>query len=281
MKRWILADNFKDDMVDGMEEVPYFLLYKEYLNSISNLWTYMEDGFMKRFLALLMVFFLTIPMFISAQENKNKKESSLESQVIKDKSKELDRQIVELYKSIEEVIEASNLMSPDGVKLLPYQTDIYYGPNKDKPEYLELIKHVYIKEGLFSGNLIGYEEKTLRLYSNGKTINKMETQIRTRDFKAQCEEVILVVDASPSSDNKDNVTVTHTRNGRKILDQKKLGEILNNVELPITNEIKAEFMIPTLITLHKNLLFITESNLKSSKDVDINAADFLKKSTFY
>ena len=260
---------------------------------------------MKRLLVLLVIFFLAIPIFISAQE---KKERSLTSQIIEDKSKALDKQILGLYKTIEEIISNSDIMNPEGIKYLPYQTDVYYGivtgsgssgtevkyiikkkddkkddknKNEEKPQFIELIKHVYIKEGIFSGNLIGYEEKTLRIYSDGKTINKMETIIRTRNFVAQSEEVLTVVDSSPSSENKDDIIVTHTKNERTILDKKKLGEILNNVDLPIKNEIKAEFMVPTLIALHKNLLFITESNLKSSKDVDMNAADFLKKSTFY
>ena len=232
---------------------------------------------MKRFLVLLIAFFLTIPVFISAQQNQDK----LNSQVIDDKSKELDRQILELYKSIEQVIANSNIMSHEGVKYLPYQTDIFYGPDKDKPEYLELIKHIYIKEGIFSGKLVGYEEKTLRIYSDGKTINKLETIIKIRDFRLQSEEILSVMDPSPNSESKDDIILNHTRNGRKIVDQKKLGEILNNVDLPIKNEIKEEFMIPNLVTLHKNLLFITEANLKDSKDVDQNVADFLKKSTYY
>jgi hypothetical protein len=232
---------------------------------------------MRRLLALFITFFLIIPIFISAQQNQDK----LNSKVIDDKSKSLDKEILDLYKMIENVIANSNLMSPDGVKLLPYQTDIIYGPDKDKPEYLELIKHIYIKAGLLSGKLVGFEEKTLRIYSDGKTINKMETIIKVRNFQGQTEEILSVVDPSPGSESKDNIILTHERNGKKIVDQKKLGEILNNIDLPIKNEIKAEFMIPTLVTLHKNLLFITEANLKSSKDVDANVADFLKKSTFY
>ena len=253
---------------------------------------------MKRFLTLLIVFFLAIPIFISAQENKDK-QAGLNSQLIEKQSKALDDQILELYKHIEEVISSSNLMSPEGIKYLPYQTDVFYGTgnspdikyistkkddkeqNKEKPQFIELVKHIYIKEGVFSGNLIGYEEKTLRLYSDGKKLDKMETIVRTRNFRTQTEEIITVVDSSPTSGNKDDITVTHTKNTRKILDKKKLGEILNNIDLPIKNEIKSDFMIPNLVALHKNLLFITESNLKSSKDVDMNAADYLKKSTYY
>jgi len=233
---------------------------------------------MKRFLALSITFFLIMPVFIFAQSGK---QDALNSQQINDKSKELDKQILTLYKSIEEVIATSNMMSYEGVKYLPYQTDIVYGPDKNKPQYVELIKHIYVKEGLFSGKLIGYEEKTLRIYSDGKTINKMETIIKTRNFYGQTEEILSVVDSSPKSESKDDILISHSLNGRKIVDQKKLGEILNNMDFPIKNEIKAEFMIPNLVTLHKNLLFITEANVKSSKDVDMNVADFLKKSTYY
>ena len=232
---------------------------------------------MKKFLALLITSFLIIPVFISAQQNQSK----LNSKVIEDKSKSLDKEILELYKMIEGVVATSNIMSPDGVKYLPYQTDIIYGPDPKKPEYFELIKHIYIKAGIFSGRLVGYEERTLRIYSNGKNISKMETIIKIRNFQTQSEEILTVVDPSPGTESKDNILISHKRNGRDIVVDKKLGEILNNIDLPIGNEIKAEFMIPTLVTLHKNLLFITEANLKSSKDIDANVADFLKKSTFY
>jgi hypothetical protein len=238
-----------------------------------------HGGFMKRFIVLLITFFLIVPVFISAQEGK--KNDALNSKLIDDNGKALDKQILELYQMIEKVVASSNIMSYEGVKYLPYQTDIAYGPDRDKPQYVELVKHIYIKEGLFGGKMVGYEEKTLRLYSDGKTINKMETIIRVRNFRTQSEEILSVVDPSPNSESKDNITITHTRNGKKIVEDKKLGEILNNIDLPIGNEIKAEFLIPNLVTLHKNLLFITEANTKSSKDVDMNVADFLKKSTYY
>jgi len=239
---------------------------------------------MRRFSALLITFFLVIPVFISAQQRQDK----LNSQLIDEKGKALDKEIIDLYKLVEGVIANSDIMSPDGVKFLPYQTDIIYGPDYDpkkkdnkKPEYFELIKHIYIRAGIFSGRLVGYEEKTLRIYSNGKTINKMEAIIKVRNFQEQSEEILTVVDSSPTSGSKDNIILTHVRNGRTVVDKKKLGDILNNIDLPIANEIKSDFMIPTLVTLYKNILFITEVNLKNSKDVDANVADFLKKSTFY
>ena len=232
---------------------------------------------MRRLSALLISFFLIIPVFISAQQNKDK----LNSQLIDERSKALNKEIVELYKMIEAVIADSNILSPDGVKVLPFQTDIIYGPNSDKPEYFELIKHIYIRTGTFSGVPVGYEERTLRLYTDGKTLKKMETTVIVRNFRAQTEEILTFFDPNPGSESKDDIIISHKFNGRKIVEGKKLGEILNNIDLPIQNEIKAEFMIPTLVSLHKNLLFITESNLKSSKDIDANISDSLRKSALY
>ena len=232
---------------------------------------------MKRLSAILITFFLIIPVFISAQQ----KEDKFRSQIIDNKSKDLDRQILDLYKNIERVIANSDIMSPEGVKYLPYQTDIFYGPNKDKPEYLELVKHMYIKESFQNRNLIGYEEKVLRIYTNGKTVSKLETIIKIRNFRLQSEEILTVVDPSPGSESKDNIVLDHVRNGKKIVDQKKLGEIINNIDIPIKNEIKAEFMIPHLVSLYRNLVFITEANLMDATGADMNMSDFLIRSTNY
>lgn len=239
---------------------------------------------MKKILASLLV--LIIPILLAAQdakdvkENKDKKET-LTSKLIEEKGQAFDKQILELNKSIQDVVGNANLMSGKGIRTLPYQTEIHYGPDKENPKYVELVKHVYIRNGMFSTTPVGFEEKVLRIYSDGKTISQMETIIRKKNFKSQDEEIVTVMDPSPTSENTDDVIITHELNRRKIIDQKKLGTVLNNIDAPIKNEIKSEFVIPNLTILHKNLLFITESNIKSAKDVDANAAEFLKRSTLY
>ena len=239
---------------------------------------------MKKILAALLILFLIAPILLRAQdarENKGNKESSLSSQAIQEKGETFDKQILSLNKSIQDVIAKANLMSASGIRTLPYQTDISYGPDKENPKYVQLVKHVYIKDGLFSNTLLGFEEKVLRMYSDGKTINQIETIIRTKNFSSQSEEIVSVLDPSPSTENTDDVVISHSLNGRKLIEQKKIGDISNSVDSPIRNEIKSEFMIPNLTILHKNLLFITESNIKGSKDVDMNASEFLKRSTLY
>jgi len=239
---------------------------------------------MKKSLAGLLVLFLIIPIFLTAQdvnENKDKKENTLTSKAIEEKGQAFDKQILELSKSIQKVVAEGNLMSAAGIKTLPYQTEINYGPEKENPKYMQIVKHIYIKDGLFTNTLIGFEEKILRIYSDGKTVSQIETIITTKNFKSEDEEVVTVLDPSPSTEGSDDMILTHTLNGKKIINQRKLGDILNNVDSPVRNGIKAEFIIPNLTILHKNLLFISESNIKSSKDTDTNVSEFLKKSTLY
>jgi len=239
---------------------------------------------MKKQLSVIISLFLIIPIILTAQESKNskdQKEISLSAKSITEKGQGFDRQILDLNKEIQDVVANANLMSATGIRTLPYQTDIDYGPDKNSPKYMQLVKHIYIKDGLFSNALLGFEEKILRIYSDGKTVNQIETIIRTKNFSSQNEEVVSVLDPSPNTENTDDVVISHTLNGRKIIDQKKIGEISNDVDSPIRNEIKSEFMIPNLTILHKNLLFITETNIKGSKDTDSNVSEFLKRSTLY
>jgi hypothetical protein len=142
---------------------------------------------------------------------------------------------------------------------------------------VELIKHIYIRDGLFSSTPVGLEEKILRIYTNGNTITKLETIIQTKNFKTQEVENVTVTDPSPMTESTDDVTFTHSYNGRKVIDQKKLADVKNTTDLPLRNEIKIQFMIPNLTILYNNLLLIVESNKKEYKDLDIKMTDFLKK----
>jgi len=238
---------------------------------------------MKKILAALVVLFLIIPILLTAQETRDKKDSTstLSSKAIEEKGQSFDKQILELNKRIQDVVANEKMMTSSDIRTLPYQTEIIYGPDEKNPKYVQIVRHIYIKDGLFSTVLIGYEEKTLRIYSDGKTVSQVETIIKTKNFESQDQEVLIVLDTSPATESTDDIQITHSLNGRKLLEQKKLGDILNNTDTPIRNEIKSDFIIPNLTILHENLLFITESNKKDAKDADVDAAEFLKKSTSY
>lgn len=218
---------------------------------------------------------ILMPVLIFAQEER------LISQRIEDQGKSYDRQILELYNTIQKLISDNNFMNTRNYKTLPYQTEMNFGPDSKNPQYVELVKHVYIRDGLFSSTPVGLEEKILRIYTDGKTISKLETIIQTKNFKTQEVENVTVTDPSPMTESTDDVVFTHSYNGKKVIEQKKLADVKNTVDLPLRNEIKIQFMIPNLTILYNNLLLIIESNKKDYKDLDLKMTDFLKKAIQY
>ena len=230
---------------------------------------------MKKRLITAVAMIIIMPIFVTAEDGK------LPTKVIEELGQSFDKQIAELNKSVQNVMVDANLMSASGIKTLPYQTDIAYGPDETNPKYLQITKHIYIKKGMFSNTLIGLEEKILRIYCDGKTVSQIDTIIRTKNFLSQEEEIVSVSDPTPATDNTDDMILSHTYNKRKLVEQKKLGEVINTADAPMRNVIKSEFVIPSLSILHKNLLFITASNIKGTTEIDQNMAEFLKKSTLY
>ncbi len=230
---------------------------------------------MKKTFIAFMIALLIAPVMLFSQEDK------LVSQRIDEQGRSYDRQILELYNSIQKVIADNKFMENRGFKTLPYQTEINYGPDKNNPQYVELIKHIYVRDGLFSSKPVGLEEKILRIYTDGKTISKLETIIQTKNFKTQEVESVIVTDPSPSTETTDDVVFTHKYNGKTVIDQKKLADVKNTIVLPLRNEIKIQFMIPNLTILYNNLFFISESYKEENKDTDTKMSEFIKRAIQY
>lgn len=230
---------------------------------------------MKKTVIAAIITMLLAPVILFSQNGKQV-EQRLEEQ-----GRSYDRQILELYNSIQKVIADNKLMENKGIKTLPYQTEINFGPDKNNPQYVELIKHIYVRDGLFSSKPIGLEEKILRIYTDGKTISKLETIIQTKNFKTQEVESVVVTDPSPSSEATDDVVFTHKHNGKTVIEQKKLADVKNTVILPLRNEIKIQFMIPNLNILYNNIFFIAESYKEENKSTDTKMSEFIRKAIQY
>lgn len=230
---------------------------------------------MKKILITVIIAMFIAPVMLFSQDDKQV------SQRIEEQGRSYDRQILELYNSIQRVISDNKFMENRSFKTLPYQTDINFGPDKNNPQYVELIKHVYLRDGLFSSKPIGLEEKILRIYTDGKTVSKLETIIQTKNFKTQEVESVIVTDPSPASETTDDVVFTHKYNGKTVIEQKKLADVKNTVTLPLRNEIKIQFMIPNLTILYNNIFFITESYKDENKSTDSKMSEFIKKAIQY
>jgi hypothetical protein len=223
--------------------------------------------------AIIAMFITPVMLFSQADKDADPR--------LEEQGKSYDRQILELYNSIQRVIAENKLMENKGIKTLPYQTEINFGPDKNNPQYVELVKHIYIRDGLFSSKPVGLEEKMLRIYTDGKTISKLETTIRTKNFKTQEVESVVVTDPSPNSEATDDVVFTHKHNGKTVIEQKKLSDVKNTVTLPLRNEIKIQFMIPNLTILYNNIFFIAESYKEENKSTDTKMSEFIRRAIQY
>ncbi|MFA5519088.1 MAG: hypothetical protein WDA74_07535 [Spirochaetota bacterium] len=230
---------------------------------------------MKRIIVFILMIFFAGQIFITAQENR------LVSEQLDNQGKVYDRQILELNSSIQKKISETGILTNENIKVLPYQTQFRVGPDREKPQYLEIIKHTYIRSSQFGRDYIGVEEKTLRIHTDGNNVSKVETIVLTKNYNSLEEEIVTVVDPSPMTEDTDDITFTHEVNKKKLVEEKKLGDIKNTLAQPLRNEIKMQFIVPNLSILLNSIVFISEASQKGFGDSDDIMLDFLKKSTLY
>jgi hypothetical protein len=107
------------------------------------------------------------------------------------------------------------------------------------------------------------------------------TIVRKRNIRTLDEEVVTIVDPSPTTEGTDDIVLTHQHNKRILVNEKKLVDVENTMDGPIRNNIKIQFIIPNLASLNNMLVFISEVNSKDSKDVDRKMTEFLSKAAMY
>lgn len=217
---------------------------------------------------------LLIAMGVStAQEPAGKtKEASLTSEGLDQEGKKLDEQIFDLNKKIGEIIGNYELLKAEGIRWVPYQMTYIMGSN-----YIEMEKHSFTKEGVFGRDITGLQSRKIKIYTDGKTISKIESEIYERDYYGGTSNIVRIVDPSPMAQGTDNVTFTNIINGKTYLENKRLGEIKNTTAFPIRNDIKREFFIPHLVYFRSSILFIAESYMKGMKDSEHGMQEFLRK----
>lgn len=230
---------------------------------------------MKRIIVFILMIFMAGQFFTSAQDNR------LISERLDNQGKAYDKQILELNTAIQKKVEETGILTNQNIRVLPYQTQFRLGPDREKPQYFEIIRHSYIRSGQFGRDYVGIEEKTLRVYTDGKSVSRIETIVSTKNYNSQEVETVTVLDPSPLTESTDDMVFTHIANRRTLVDQKKMSDIKNTLAQPHKNEIKIQFIIPNLSTLLNSIIFISEATQKSFGDSDQEMLEFLKRSTLY
>lgn len=211
---------------------------------------------------------------LSAQEKKTSDQQyKLTSEQLDKQGKSLDAQILAYGKRMAEIIKSYELLKATDIRIIPYQTTYVMGS-----DFIEMEKHHFLKEDALGKEVTGLQTKRIKLYTNGQSILKIESEIYDRMYWAGTSVVVRMIDPSPLSEGTDDIIFTHIANGKVLLENKKLGEIKNTTAFPIRNDLKRDFVVPHLSYFMNSLLFIAESYNKGLKDAESIMSDFLKQS---
>ena len=244
--------------------------------------TYAMEGIMRK-IFFITLFVLLVSLAVVAQTTggiggKNSRDL-LTSETVDNYGKEMDKMIVNWSKRIQDAITKYDLLSIKDIRILPYQCDYTLGDG-----FVEIERHFFIKDDAKRRIPFGYKDiqgirlKKTKLYINGTTVTKIETDIQEKYFRDRPRNHVIIIDPSPMSDGTDDITFTHKFEGKTIIENKKLSEIKNNADEPLRNNIKREFLVPNLMACYNALMFIGEAYYNSLKDSEKFMENFLKES---
>lgn len=228
----------------------------------------------KDYLIILMI--IVSMLFTGGVFSQEAKKDTLESEMIVNEGKQLDQEILNFCKRIEETIAKYKLMSLKDIRLLPFQ--VSYSQGND---YIYLEKHFFVKDDLVPNKIKIKKLKSIKIYTNGTTVSKLESIIREENYYENTISEVKIIDPSPSALGTDDIVFSYIRENKVILTEKRLSEVKNSTAFPIQNQLKREFYIPHLMYFYDVLLSIAETYYKGMKDVDSTMTEFLKDSTKY
>jgi len=209
-----------------------------------------------------------------------------ESPILSERGKALDRQIAETNKRIVDLVIRTDLLNSE-IRILPHQSSYNNSANT-----IEIETHNFMRDDIYNNKIIGINKRTVKIHTDGKTVSKIETTLYENNHMNGNTTVVQIVDPSPMSGSTENITFTHIINargktdaegnvsytGKVLLENRKLGEIRNHDASPLRNQIKNEFILPHLVNLYNNVLFITQAYMNSRGDSDGYMAEFIKES---
>ena len=89
---------------------------------------------MKRIIVFIFMIFMAGQFFTSAQDNR------LISERLDNQGKSYDKQILELNTAIQKKVAETGIIKSENISTLPYQTQFRLGPDREKPQYFEIIR---------------------------------------------------------------------------------------------------------------------------------------------
>ncbi|MDA3900520.1 MAG: hypothetical protein PF637_08375 [Spirochaetes bacterium] len=216
----------------------------------------------------MVVSLLVFVSVVNAQAEKADDEAAKGENIKKD-SAALDKEIAAFSQKMADVIKKYELAKAESVQLLPFRMEYDQGEG-----FIYLQRHSLIKSERY-GDIIGIKTKSMKIFTGGDTISKIESVIVERNFTRNNHEKITIIDPSPATEGTDDVIFTHVVNGEEIVKDKKLSEINNSAAFPVANNIKREFYVPHLTYFYYSIMSIAETYVKGRKDTDSLMTEFL------
>ncbi len=227
-------------------------------------------------LSILACVVLSFSLAFSQDSENEGQKYSLASKELEEDGKMLDKQILDLSKKIEQVISKYKLLTIKDIRLVPFRMTYSLGDN-----YIKMEKHHFDRDELNPGRVRALQKRSMIIYTNGNTVNKIESIILEKNYYEDSSNEVRIVDNSPTAAGTDDILFTHIMNGTKIVDGQKLGDIKNNTAFPVRNELKRDFYIPHLSYFYDSLLNVAETYYKGMKDAEQTMKEFLQESTKY
>ena len=219
---------------------------------------------------------------ISSKADTKRKGSKLanqtkaESRKLNEEGRKLDQQLLDINRKIQEIIKKYKLLSTKGIRVLPYR--ITYRLGKD---YIEIETYKFNRDILVDNRIIGIQTKRIRMYISGKTVSKMVSEISEKNYDLETTVVVQIIDPSPTTLGTNDIKFDFISGKLKFIENKKLGDIRNNIEFPVRNSIKKDFLIPHFTFFYNTIQNIADAYYKKFKDVDKEMTNFLLKSLEY
>ncbi len=227
-------------------------------------------------LSIIACVVLSFSLGFSQDAEKEGQKYKLASKELEKDGQMLDKQVVDLSKKIEEVISKYKLLTIKDIRLVPFRMTYSLGDN-----YIKMEKHNFDRDEFNPGRVRALQKRSMIIYTNGNTVNKIESIILEKNYYEDTSNEVRIVDNSPTAAGTDDIIFTHIMNGTKIVDGEKLGDIKNNTAFPVRSDLKRDFYIPHLTYFYDSLLNVAETYYKGMKDAEQTMKEFLEESTKY